>query len=217
MKKLRILVVDDHPLVRDGVRLRLESVHEVEVIGEASNAVEAIALAEVDRPDIVLTDLGMRGLTGLQLARTFRERFPEVYVLVLSMHDNIEYVRRSRAAGARGYVTKDAPAQDLIDAILLVGRGGTYFKESDCAEPDPDEKHLNLSAALTPREREILYCLARGYSNKQIAAALGLSVRTAESHRLSIKRKLNIYGQAELVKYAIERTVVDRETGSTLA
>ncbi|MBN3751334.1 response regulator transcription factor [Paraburkholderia sp. Tr-20389] len=200
----RLILVDDHPLVRDGLRARLEAVPGFAVVGEAGNADEALALAAAHEPDLVLMDVGMRGMNGIALAALFHERFPGIRVLMLSMHDNVEYVTQAVRAGASGYVLKDSPGAEIIRAIGAVLEGKTYFSEGLSARLIHASAMRNPIERLTPRERDILDQLAEGLSSKQIAQRNGLSVRTVETHRLNLKRKLEIEGQAELIKFAVE-------------
>ncbi len=201
MNRVRLLIVDDHPMVRDGLRARLAAVPHVEVVGEAGSAGETIARVAACRPNLVLMDVGMKGVTGIELAAMLLERDPGLKVLMFSMYDNPEYVQRALQAGAQGYVLKDAPAAEVLVAIDAIVRGGTYLSTGV-------SKRLFRGQAprpmLSPRESEILSALGRGESSKQIAKTLGLSVRTIETHRHNIKRKLEIDGQAELIKYAVE-------------
>ncbi|AMH43259.1 DNA-binding response regulator, LuxR family [Caballeronia sordidicola] len=206
-----ILLVDDHQLVRDGLRLRLDAIDGFRVVGEASNMPEALRVMERLSPRLVLTDLSMKGGSGVALTRAIRQRHPAMHVLVLSMHNNAEYMAEARAAGASGYVLKDAPATEIIAAIHTILGGGAYFNEQvkqAAAVPvkshAKDRSNYRQIEKLTPREQELLRDLANGLSNKQIAVLHGLSVRTVETHRMSIKRKLDIEGQAELIKFAVE-------------
>lgn len=201
---VKLLLVDDHPLVRDGVRVRLEAVPHFAVVGEAGEADGALEAARTLSPDLVLMDIGMRGMNGIALTEQFGERFPEIAVLVLSMHDNLEYVRQVMRAGARGYVLKDAPARELVEAIDAVLAGRPFYSAQAAMRMAEQAVAPTPAEALTPRERDILDGVAQGWSNKRIADELGLSVRTVESHRLNLKRKLGIEGQAELVKFAVE-------------
>jgi len=203
---VRIILVDDHPLVRDGLRARLDSVQHLRVIGEAGNAKEALALAadESNPPDLALMDVGMAGMSGIELATLFHERFPGIRVLMLSMHDNVEYVKQAVRAGASGYVLKDSPAAEIIQAIDAVLAGKTFFSAGLAARMIQAQSMQTPLERLTPRELEILDALAEGLSSKQIAQQHGLSVRTVETHRLNLKRKLDIDGQAELIKFAVE-------------
>lgn len=198
---IHILLVDDHPLVRDGLRARLEAVPYLQVVAEADGADEALRQAGQCQVDLVLMDINMRGISGIEATAQFRQRFPGIAVLILSMHDKIEYVSQAMQAGARGYVLKDAPGKDIVLAIDTVMAGGIYYSAAlarQLARP------LVQDNQLTVREQEVLQQLAKGESNKQIAKALDLSVRTVETHRLNIKRKLGIEGQAELIKYAVQ-------------
>ncbi|HET6319506.1 MAG: response regulator transcription factor [Betaproteobacteria bacterium] len=197
----RLLIVDDHPLVREGLKARLGSVPGLEVVGEAGDAQEASAQVALTHPDLVLMDVGMKDVNGIELTRRLIAEQPHLLVLMLSMYDNPEYVNRAMHSGARGYVLKDAPASDIIDAIAAVTSGGSFLSPAVSGR---------LFRAQTPRpvmslrESEILACLAKGRSSKQIAQELDLSVRTVESHRQNIKRKLKLEGQAELIRYAVE-------------
>jgi two-component system, NarL family, nitrate/nitrite response regulator NarL len=202
----RVILVDDHPLVRDGLRARLEAMPHLCVIGEAGNADEALALAadEANSPDLALMDVGMAGMSGIQLAALFHERHPGIRVLMLSMHDNVEYVTQAVRAGASGYVLKDSPATEIVHAIDAVLAGKTFFSAGLAARMIQARSMQTPLERLTPRELEILDALALGLSSKQIAQQHGLSVRTVETHRLNLKRKLDIDGQAELIKFAVE-------------
>jgi two-component system, NarL family, nitrate/nitrite response regulator NarL len=202
----RLVLIDDHPLVRDGLRARLEAAPHLSVIGEAGNAAEALALAadEANPPDLALMDVGMAGMSGIELAALFHERFPGIRVLMLSMHDNVEYVAQAVRAGASGYVLKDSPATEIIPAIEAVLAGKTFFSAGLAMRMIQARSMQTPLERLTPRERDILDALAEGLSSKQIAQQHGLSVRTVETHRLNLKRKLDIDGQAELIKYAVE-------------
>lgn len=208
IRPVRLLLVDDHPLVRDGLRLRLESSPRIKVVGEAEGGAPAVALLEaLDQPgaaglpDMLLTDLSMRGMGGLDLVALVHERWPQTAVLVLSMYDNPEWVIQALRAGARGYVTKDEPAAQIMNAIDEVMKGRTYLSAAIAT------KLSQASASgvlLSPREREILQHISEGRTNKDIALTLSLSVRTVETHRQNLKRKLGIEGQSKLVKFAVE-------------
>ncbi|MBF6987658.1 MULTISPECIES: response regulator [Cupriavidus] len=210
----RVLLIDDHALVRDGMRMHLALQPGLRVVGEADGGEAALAwldrAGEADLPDLVITDIGMRGMGGIALAAALHDRYPELAVLIVSMHDNLEYVRQAVRAGARGYVLKDAPADELMAAIQSVLAGRVFYSARiarGMAEQSPGPLD-----ALTRRERDILGCIGRGMANKEIAAQLGVSVRTVETHRLNLKRKLGIEGRSGLVKYAVE-TLGDSEGG----
>lgn len=196
-----IMLVDDHPLVRDGLRARLEAVPHFRVVAEADSGAEALALAGRARIDLVLMDITMRDGSGIEATARLTASHPDVAVLILSMHDKLEYVTQAMQAGARGYVLKDAPGKDIVLAIDTVMAGGIYYSAAVARQLARPAAHDNQ---LTSREQEVLRHIANGESNKQIARALDLSVRTVETHRLNIKRKLGIEGQAELIKFAVQ-------------
>lgn len=202
---LRLFLVDDHALVRDGLRARLGSLPHLRIVGEAGSGDEALAaiesLAAAQQPDVVLTDVGMKDMNGLDLAAAMLQRWPGLRVLMLSMYDNPEYVQRAMQVGARGYVLKDAPAAEIIAALDAVAAGGTFLSPAVSHRLFRNQTPRPL---LTPRESEILSALGRGQSSKQIASSLGLSVRTVEAHRQNIKRRLEIGSLAELIRYAVE-------------
>ncbi|MWV11807.1 response regulator [Pseudomonas sp. R-28-1W-6] len=199
----RIALVDDHALIRDGIRALLGVMPQFEMVGEAESATEALSLLERVQPDVLLVDIGLKDSTGLELTRTLSQQYPGVRVLILSMYDNLEYVRSSIRAGARGYVLKDAPSREIIAAIAAIAAGGTFYS-SDIARRLADQSLESHS--LSPREVQILQMLARGLDSKAMARELDISVRTVETHRLSIRRKLNIDGSAALMKYALTIT-----------
>ncbi len=200
-KIIRIMLVDDHPLVRDGLRARLEAVPHFRVVAEADGADDALRQAGSEQVDLVLMDINMRGTNGIEATSRLCAAFPHIAVLILSMHDKLEYVSQAMQAGARGYVLKDSPGKDIVLAIETVMSGGIYYSAAlarQLAHPMAQDNQL------TVREQEVLQHIAAGQSNKQIARDLDLSVRTVETHRLNIKRKLGIEGQAELIKFAVQ-------------
>ena len=197
---IRLVIVDDHSLVRVGLRARLSVVAGLQVIGEAASGAQALLLAQADEPDLMLVDVGMRGMNGIELATLLRERHPAIRVLMLSMYDNREYVLSAMRAGARGYVLKESPTEEIIAAISAVWAGGSYFSA----------QVANLVAhgaapvsQLTGREHEVLLLLAHGRSNKVVAKELDISVRTVETHRLSLRRKLGVDSASDLLKIAV--------------
>jgi DNA-binding NarL/FixJ family response regulator len=200
---IRLLLVDDHPLVRDGLRARLAGEPDITVVGEAGDAPETLAAVERCAPTLVLMDVGMKDINGIELTAMLLQRQPQLAVLVLSMYDNVEYAQRALQAGARGYVLKDAPAAEILTALRTVASGGTCLSPAIAAKlfRAPQPRKL-----LSTREHDILACLAQGQSSKQIARVLDLSVRTVDSHRQSIRRKLELDTQADLIKYAVEHS-----------
>ena len=202
------MLVDDHPLVRDGLRARLGVVAQIEIVAEAASAEEALAqLAAMEPcPDLALVDVGLRGMNGIELAELMHLQYPHVGVLILSMHANAEYVAKAVRAGVRGYVLKDAPSTEIIAAIAAIHAGGSFYGTGvpTARLADDGERH-----ALTERERRVLVLVAKGCSNKHVARELEISVRTVETHRLSLRRKLGLHTTADLVKYAMERGWID--------
>ncbi len=211
---IRVLVADDHMIVRTGIRHVLESEAGFEVVGEAATAAEAVALAARLRPDVVVLDISMPGESGLQVAARLRDTDPEPRVLILSMHDNAEYVLESVRAGAHGYLLKDTVAIELRSAIRTVCRGESYFSPAIASRlrealRGEHETHARSLAQLTGREREVLLGVARGRTNKEIAGELGISHRTVETHRESLMRKLRIRTVAELTRFALGAGIIE--------
>jgi DNA-binding NarL/FixJ family response regulator len=198
---IRVLLVDDHPLVREGIAARIGSEPDIEVVGEAGDAATALECVTVLRPTIVLTDIGMKGASGIELTRRLLALNPSQWVLVLSMYDSADYAQQALAAGARGYVLKDSPSAEIVAALRSVAAGGTFLS------PAMAQRLFRPSTArtqLSDREQQILALLAQGQSSKQIARTLDIGVRTVETHRQAIRRKLDLAGQAELIRYAVE-------------
>ncbi|KKJ75762.1 LuxR family transcriptional regulator [Kiloniella litopenaei] len=206
---ISVLLCDDHPLVRDGLRSCLELYDNIEVIGEATTGAEALAKAEGLRPDVVLMDINMPELNGLDATEIFAEKYPEIKLLILSMHNNREYISSALRYGARGYVLKDVPSQEVVAAIEAVHLGGTYFS-SGVSKILMSYQDSDVEGPLTTREQTILLLLAEGKSNKHVALELDISVRTVETHRKNIKRKLDISSTAGLTRYAIENGLLSR-------
>jgi DNA-binding NarL/FixJ family response regulator len=198
---IRIALVDDHSLVRDGVRALLSTRPLFEVVGEAENAAQALTLCESLKPDILLVDIGLQDMNGLELTQLIRQRCPAIKILILSMYDNQEYVATSIRAGASGYVLKNAPSREIVAAIEAIATGGTFYSAEVTLKLVSKKSEEN---ELTPREVQVLVGLAKGLDNKTIARDLAISVRTVETHRLSIRRKLKVDKPAGLVKYAME-------------
>jgi DNA-binding NarL/FixJ family response regulator len=213
-RPIRVLVADDHAIVRTGIRHVLEGEPGFTVVGEASNGTEALALALELRPDVAVLDISMPGVSGLQAAAELRLRLPETRLLMLSMHDNTEYVLESLRAGVHGYLLKDSAAAELGDAIRAVCRGESFFRPpvarqlGDVVRGELGGEPLDALAHLTGRERQVLVGVARGQTNKEIAQELGISHRTVESHRESLMRKLEVYTVAGLTKIALEEGLV---------
>lgn len=199
---IRVLIADDHAVVREGVRHVLGTEHGFDVVGEAANGDEAVRLAESLKPDVVVLDLSMPGTSGLDAARRIRTCTPDARILVLSIHDHAEYVQQSARAGAQGYLRKDSSPAQLRDAIRAVHAGASVFSEQTVTERD---ERISL---LTPRERSVLASIASGKTSKEIATELSISVRTVEAHRDSLARKLRLRGAASLTRFAMEAGLV---------
>jgi DNA-binding NarL/FixJ family response regulator len=210
---IRVLVADDHALVREGIRHVLDAEPGIEVVAEAANGREAVELALQHRPDVVVLDITMPEETGLKAAARLRDVLPAARVLLLSMHDNVEYVREGMRIGTHGYILKDSAGEELRAAIRAVHAGGTFFSPAVVrrlsAGDAPAAPQANtLLEALTPRERDVLQGVARGLTNKAIAAELGISRRTVEAHRESLMKKLEIHNVAGLTRFALEAGAV---------
>ena len=201
MKTIRIALVDDHILVREGIRTLLSMVEHFEIAGEAGSGSEALELVAREQPDILLMDIGLKDINGLELTGIIKKRHPATKVLILSMYDNQEYVSSSLRMGASGYVLKEAPSQDIISAIDVLAVGGRFYS-GDVAHKLAQEE--TEEGELTPRERQVLLMMAQGLNNKAMARELAISVRTVETYRLNIRRKLDIEKPADLVKRAME-------------
>jgi DNA-binding NarL/FixJ family response regulator len=204
---IRVALVDDHSLVRDGIKSLLAVMAPLEVVGEAENGADAIAMVGRCQPDLLLVDISLKDINGLELTRLLRSQYPSLKVLVLSMYDNYEYVSESVRSGASGYVLKNAPSREIIAAIEAIVSGGTFYSAEIAQRLIADKSTDN---ELTPRESQVLYKMAQGLNNKEMARELDISVRTVETHRLSIRRKLNIDKPAALVKYAIDHGIISR-------
>ena len=210
-RRIRVLIADDHPMVAEGIRALLETYDDLEIVGTVGDGAAAVAAAGRTAPDVVLLDLNMPGTNGLSATEILGERHPDVHVLILSMHDAPEYIATALRHGAAGYCLKDQDAQEIRRAIDVVLAGGRYLcpGAESALEPAADG-----TEPLTSREQTILLHLAQGRSNKQVAHALDISVRTVETHRKNLKRKLGISSTAGLTRYAMEHGVL-QGTGPT--
>ncbi len=206
-RNIRLVLVDDHALVRDGMRALLSMMPSIDIVGEAESGAGSLALLCQVQADVLLLDIGLKDTNGLELTRQLGVLYPEVRVLLLSMYDNTEYVRSSIRAGACGYVLKEASAREIIAAVEAVAAGGTFYSPAIIRKLAEAEVGATSSGdSLTPREHQVLQMLARGLDSKGMARELVISVRTVEAHRLSIRRKLKISSAAELIRYALSMT-----------
>ena len=210
---IKVLLVDDHVLVLDGLVARLQLESHIEIMGTAKNGEEALQKAQQLAPDVVLMDVSMPVLGGIDAAKRFREELPQIKVLMLSMHHDREYILPLVLSGASGYVLKDVSVNELMMAIDTVFQGGTYFSagasQSLFTMPDKSPDALpSANESLTRRELDVLIALTSGHANKEVARRLNISVRTVETHRQNLKNKLGIHTLAGLTKYAIEQGLI---------
>jgi DNA-binding NarL/FixJ family response regulator len=215
MKKLRILLADDHVVMRTGLRALLERQPNLEVVGETENGRETIALATSLLPDVLVMDVGMPVLNGIEATQTIVTQCPTIAVVILSMHADESYVMRALKAGARGYLLKDSAAEDLIGAIQAISQGKAFFSPKvsrilaeDYVRVLKQKGAVDTYDLLTSREREILQLLVEGRANKEVATALNISPYTVETHRSHILQKLNLHNSAELVLYAVRKGII---------
>lgn len=215
MEKIKVLLAEDHTIVRKGLRSLLEQDFHIVVVGEAGDGHEALGKAEKLHPDIIVLDISMPLLNGLEVARQLSQLHPDIKILILSMHDSEEMVLKSLEAGAKGYVLKKAVPDELITAINRVFYGKTYFSPSieemiqeRMAEQGQPKKELTQQPVLTKRQREIIQLVAEGYSSKEIAKMLKLSIKTVENHRTNIMNKLKLNGITDWIKYAISKGII---------
>ena len=225
MNKIRLMLVDDHDVVRTGLRSFLESQEGILVVGDARTGAEALDQAAKTKPDIALMDISMPDMDGLEATRRLRQMFPKTQVLALSVHDDKQYFMQMLAAGASGYLTKQAAADELVAAIRAIAEGQVYLQpalarwliedyqrlSADPAagelppSPEPPARSLDV---LTPRERQVLEMIAQGLSNMEIGRTLGLSHKTISRHRERIMSRLNIHSRTELIKFAIRTRLI---------
>jgi two-component system response regulator NreC len=218
---IKCVVVDDHTLFRDGIKRLLESEPDVQVTGEARDAVEALERVRELRPDVVLMDIGMPGMSSFEAARVIERNFPGTRLIFLTMYEDEEYLLQCLDVGASGYVLKDAPAPKLISAVREVYQGRKYLSPQvveklvdDFRSRSHGSQGIARSSTLTPREREVVKMIAEGNSVKEVANLLGLSVKTVEAHKFNLMRKLNIHNKAQLVTYAIQKKIVKMPAGA---
>ena len=208
---LKLLVADDHEIVRNGVRCLLEAQPRWQVMAEACNGREAVEKAKRLKPDVAVLDIGMPSLNGLEAARQMLKNDPHIKIVILTVYESDNLIREVLKVGARGYVSKTDAIRDLVTAISAVQSGVAFFtaKVAEVVlEGDLDKSGL-ASSRLTPRQREIIQLLAEGQSSKEIAVALGLSVKTAETHRANLMKRLNCHTASEIVRYAIRNNIIE--------
>lgn len=212
---IRLLLVDDHAVVRSGLRMLLASESDVEIVGEAGSGSEAVTAAASARPDVILMDIGLPDMTGIEATRVVKSQFPEIAIVALTIHEDEEYFFRMLDAGASGYVPKRAAPEELLTAIRAAASGEVYLYPSlakllvkDYLSQERETANRSTLDGLTEREQEVLSLLAEGQNNAEIASALVISPKTVERHRENIMRKLNLHSRAELVRYAIRKGII---------
>jgi two-component system response regulator NreC len=212
---IRLLLVDDHAVVRSGLRMLLETQGDMEIIGEAGTAREALELLEKLEPDVILMDISLPGVSGIEAARTIKERMPSTAIVALTIHEDEEYFFKMLEAGASGYIPKRAAPEELVTAIEAAAAGEVYLYPSmakllvkDYLGQEQSQKAPRVLDGLTAREQEVLAPLAEGASNAEIADRLDISPKTVARHRENIMHKLNLHSRAELVKYAIRKGII---------
>jgi len=215
MSKIRIVLADDHTLFRQGIRTLISAEPDMEVVGEAANGGDAVDEAGDARPDVLLMDIGMPGLSSFEATRQIKKNRPETKVVFLTMYDDGDYLREGMEVGASGYVLKDSPSAQLTAAVRDISHGGSFLSPRMLSQLVDDFRSRNrpadsvpLFATLTTREREVLKVLAEGNSVKEIACNLNLSAKTVEAHKFNLMRKLDIHNKATLVHYAIQNKII---------
>ena len=215
MQKIKVLIVDDHTLVRDGIRALLALVADIQLVGEAANGREAVEKVKKLAPDVVLMDLAMPIMSGLEATRRIRKRFPGTKVLALTQYEDREYIVPTIEAGARGFISKTAAFSELASAIQAVYQGGSFLSPmaaaavvEECQQKVAIEGKKDSYQHLTDREREMLKLVAEGYTAKEIADMLVISLRTVETHKTNLMKKLNIHNKADLIRFAIRRGII---------
>lgn len=215
MTKIRVLLADDHAIVRGGIRALLETQPDIDVVGEAEDGRAAIRMAAELKPDVAIIDVAMPKLNGLEATRQICQDFPNVKVLILTQYDHEEYIRMALGCGAMGYLTKDAAVKDLMGALRTIHHGEAVLSPAITRLVVEDylrwgDLEVNsVDSSLSRREREVLQLIAEGYTNKEIAEILCISIKTVQSHRGNLMRKLDLHDRGELIKYAIQKKIIE--------
>lgn len=218
MNKIRVILAEDHTIVRQGLRALLEQSDDIEVIAEAEDGREAVNKTEQLKPDIVLMDISMPILNGIEATRQIKKKFPDIKVLILTMHTTEEYISQILHAGASGYLVKKSAHHELLSAIKAIQKGSSYLSPlvskkviDEYLQKTQDDIKQDRYEKLTTREREVLQLIAEGKANKEIAELLFLSVKTVETHKAHLMEKLNLHTTTDLIKYAIQKGIINTE------
>jgi len=210
MEKIKIILVDDHQMFRDGVKSVLSDEENIDIVGEVGNGKDLFKLLESTRPDLIITDISMPDISGIEVAKSISENYSDIKILILSMHSNEEFITKALSVGANGYLPKDTAMSELLEAIHTIYKGENYFNKeiSDTILKSLRNKsQKNEGKSLTNREKEIIELVVEGLTNKEIAEKLFISIRTVDSHKNNIMQKLNLKSSIELVKYAIKNNL----------
>jgi DNA-binding NarL/FixJ family response regulator len=218
MKKIKILFADDHAIVRDGLRLLFKSDSQFTIVGEAANGIEVLDLLNKSKPDIAVLDISMPKLNGIETTKIIKEKYPDIRILILTIHENEEYIQQMILAGADGYVVKNAEKKEIFDAVRAVANNETYFSPGVSKvlleglikrTREKENVETDIYNKLTRREIEVLRLIAEGFTSKEISQKLFLSISTVNSHRMNMMKKLDIHDSTSLVKYAIQKNLID--------
>jgi DNA-binding NarL/FixJ family response regulator len=216
MGKIRIILADDHTILREGIQALIDNQPDMQVVGEAQDGHTVVRLATRLKPDLVIMDIAMPLLNGLEATRQIKKACPVTQILILTMHENEEYIRQALASGAMGYILKDAAARELLDAIRSIQKGEAVLSPAITrlviedylrwGDSRPQDDNTNM---LSEREREVLQLIAEGYANKQIGEILSISIKTVQAHRTNLMKKLDLHDRGDLIKYAIQKKIID--------
>jgi DNA-binding NarL/FixJ family response regulator len=216
MKKIRIVLVDDHQMFRDGVKSVLSDEENMEVVGEVGNGNDLFELLKSNTPDLIITDISMPEISGIEVTKYVSENYPDIKILILSMHTNEEFITKALSSGANGYLPKDTSMNELLDAINTIYKGDNYFNRNisdtilkSIIDKSKNNQNNSKNEKLTKREKEVVQLVVDGLTNKEIADKLFISIRTVDSHKNNVMQKLKLKSSVELVKYILKNNIID--------